>query len=101
MSVEYGFGIDLGTTNSAVARSNGVEVRVYQNNDQMSVTPSAVHIFKSGRLLVGKRAYNAVISDIDNVALEFKRSMGQKVGKSFPASGRNMSPEELSAEILK
>jgi molecular chaperone DnaK len=101
MSVEYGFGIDLGTTNSAVARSNGVEVHAYQNNDQMSVTPSAVHISKRGRLLVGKRAYNAVIEDPDNVATEFKRSMGQKVSKSFPASGRNMLPEELSAEVLK
>ena len=56
----------------------------------MSVTPSAVHISKRGRLLVGKRAYNAVIEDPDNVATEFKRSMGQKVSKSFPASGRNM-----------
>jgi molecular chaperone DnaK len=101
MSEQHGFGIDLGTTNSAVARSSGVEVLAYQHDKQMSVTPSAVHISKSGRLLVGRRAYNAVIDDPDNVATEFKRSMGQKVSKGFPASGRSLTSEELSAEILK
>ena len=100
MSSEYKFGIDLGTTNSAVARSNGIEVYVYQHNDQ-NVTPSAVHILRSGRILVGKCAYNAVVEDPENVATEFKRSMGQKVSKTFLARGRAMSPEELSAEILK
>ena len=98
---DYRFGIDLGTTNSAVARSNGVEIRSYQNNDQMNVTPSAVRILKSGRLFVGRKAHNAVVDDPENVATEFKRLMGQKVSKSFPASGRVMSPEGLSAEVLK
>jgi len=101
LSTEYGFGIDLGTTNSAIARSNGIEVRTYQNNDQMNVTPSAVRVFKGGRLIVGKRAYGAIIDDPENIATEFKRSMGQKVSKTFPASGQGMSPEELSAEVLK
>jgi molecular chaperone DnaK len=102
MSEGCRFGIDLGTTNSAVARSNGIDVLVYQNNsDLMNVTPSAIRLHKSGRLIVGRKAYGAVADDPENVATEFKRNMGQKVSKTFPGCGRSMSPEELSAEVLK
>ncbi|HYP51976.1 MAG TPA: Hsp70 family protein, partial [Pyrinomonadaceae bacterium] len=95
------YGIDLGTTNSCVARSEGGEVRVIQNADQMNVTPSVVRVMRSGGVMTGRRAYNAVVEDPDNVAAEFKRLMGQKFQRPFPASGREMSPEELSAEVLK
>jgi molecular chaperone DnaK (HSP70) len=94
-------GIDLGTTNSCIARADGADVRVYQNNDQMSVTPSAVRLLKSGRIITGKRAYNAIVDDPDNIAVEFKRWMGQKGGKTFPAAQRLMTAEALSAEVLK
>jgi molecular chaperone DnaK len=95
------FGIDLGTTNSCLAQASGADARVIQNNDQMNVTPSVVRVLKSGSLLVGRRAYNAIAEDPENVALEFKRVMGQKYAKTFPASGRVLTPEELSAEVLK
>jgi molecular chaperone DnaK len=97
------FGIDLGTTNSCVARwdEGSGAIRVFQNNDQMNVTPSAVHILRTGRVIVGRRAYSALVTDADNVAVEFKRWMGQKDRIRFPAAGREMSAEELSAEVLK
>src|SRR5207248_2553930 len=95
------FGIDLGTTNSCVASADGTDVRVFPNNDQMSVTPSVVRILKTGRLVVGKRAYNAISEDPDNIALEFKRWMGQKHERAFPAASRTLTAEDLSAEILK
>jgi molecular chaperone DnaK len=101
MSDYIEFGIDLGTTNSCVARAAGGETVVIQNNDQMNVTPSVVRVLKSGSLLVGRRAYNALAEDPDNVALEVKRVMGQRYAKTFPASGRVMTPEEISAEVLK
>jgi molecular chaperone DnaK len=101
MSGYIDFGIDLGTTNSCVAQAAGGELRVIQNNDQMNVTPSVVRVLKSGSLLVGRRAYNAVAEDPENVAQEFKRLMGQRYAKAFPAAGRAMTPEELSAEVLK
>lgn len=101
MSSAIEFGIDLGTTNSCIARWESGAVRVYQNNDQMNVTPSAVHILKSGRVIVGRRGYSALLTDPDNVAIEFKRWLGQKDRKSFPAAHRELSAEELSAEILK
>ncbi|MGB8681757.1 MAG: Hsp70 family protein [Candidatus Binatus sp.] len=95
------YGIDLGTTNSCISRWEGGSVRVFQNNDQMNVTPSAVHILKTGRVIVGRRAYAALLTDPDNVAVEFKRWMGQKDRLRFPSAQRELSAEELSAEILK
>jgi molecular chaperone DnaK len=95
------YGIDLGTTNSCIAKLEKGSVRVFQNNDQMNVTPSAVHILKTGRVIVGRRASSALQTDPDNVSVEFKRWMGQKDRKSFPAAQRVLSAEELSAEVLK
>jgi molecular chaperone DnaK len=95
------YGIDLGTTNSCIARWEGGSIRVFQNNDQMNVTPSAVHILKTGRVIVGRRAYAALLTDSDNVSIEFKRWMGQKDRKRFPAAQRELAAEELSAEVLK
>ena len=92
MAEYINFGIDLGTTNSCVAQAAGGEVRVIQNNDQMNVTPSVVRVLKSGSLMVGRRAYNALAEDPENVALEVKRLMGQRYSKTFPASGRVMTP---------
>lgn len=101
MSRTIDYGIDLGTTNSCIARWEGGSVRVFQNNDQMNVTPSAVHILKTGRVIVGRRGYAALLTDPGNVAVEFKRWMGQKDRKRFPAAQRELSAEQLSAEILK
>jgi molecular chaperone DnaK len=95
------FGIDLGTTNSCIGRCEGDTVRIFQNNDLMNVTPSAVHITKTGRVYVGRKAYDAIARDAANIATEFKRAMGNKETKRFPATDRSMSPEELSAEVLK
>lgn len=94
-------GIDLGTTNSCIACWEGSALRVFANNDLMNVTPSVVRILKTGRIIVGKKAYNAAADDSDNVAAEFKRLMGERDKHVFPASGRSLSPEELSAEVLK
>jgi molecular chaperone DnaK len=101
MSAFINYGIDLGTTNSCIVRLDGDEIRIMQNADQMNVTPSVVRVLRSGSMMVGRRAYNAIAEDPDNVAAEFKRLMGQKHQHRFPASGRAMSPEELSAEVLK
>ncbi|HAM34542.1 MAG TPA: hypothetical protein DCP85_01260 [Elusimicrobia bacterium] len=94
-------GIDLGTTNSCIAKCEGAHIRIFTNNEQMNVTPSAVRLLKSGRIIVGQRAYTAISVDPDNIAIEFKRWMGQKSTASFPVAARTMSAEELSAEVLK
>jgi molecular chaperone DnaK len=101
MSNTVNYGIDLGTTNSCIGSWQDAAVRIFQNNDQMNVTPSAVHIHKTGRMIVGKRAQGALLTDPANVAVEFKRWMGQKDRQAFAAAGKQLSAVELSAEILK
>jgi molecular chaperone DnaK len=96
------FGIDLGTTNSAIATLRGIETEVVKNNDNADTTPSAVWIDKRNRLYVGKAARERAEVDPDNTQVEFKLRMGTAgAGHRFPASGRTMTPEELSAEVLK
>jgi molecular chaperone DnaK len=97
------YGIDLGTTTSAVAVLNGTEAEVVKNTTTLSdVTPSAVYVDKRGRIHVGQEARGRAETDSDNVAVEFKRRMGLRDQPwRFASSGRTMGPEELSAEVLK
>ncbi|MDB5301638.1 MAG: Heat shock protein 70, partial [Phycisphaerales bacterium] len=95
------YGIDLGTTNSSIACCRGGDVRIFQSNELMNVTPSVVYVSKTGRMLVGRKAYDNWVQDPRNTQAEFKRWMGYNDRLAFPASGKNMSAEELSAEVLK
>jgi molecular chaperone DnaK len=101
MSSTIDYGIDLGTTNSSIALCTRGEVRVFQSTSLMNVTPSVIHISKSGRVLVGKQAYDIWVADPQNTQAEFKRWMGYSDKLTFPASARSVSAEELSAEVLK
>jgi molecular chaperone DnaK len=56
--VEY-VGIDLGTTNSAIASFDGENVALYKSPEQHDVTPSAIFIDRRGNKFVGSRAYPA------------------------------------------
>jgi len=96
------FGIDLGTTNSAIAVVEGGDVSVIKNNDGWDFTPSAVWIPKPDVVHVGRRARERTESDPDNAAAEFKLEMGLAgAGHRFAAAGVTLSPEQLSAEVLK
>lgn len=101
MTNTINYGIDLGTTNSTIAKYDGAEVRVFKNRDQNELTPSVVRIEKTGRIIVGKRAYQTLILDPENVSSEFKRLMGQSDKNNFSAAAFSLSPEDLSAEVLK
>ena len=96
------FGIDLGTTNSAIARAEGADAEVVRNNHQQEFTPSAVHVGLNGNILIGQSARKRVEADPANACAEFKLQMGTRGShKTFEASGVTMTPEELSAEVLK
>ncbi len=97
------FGIDLGTTNSAIAVLNGIEPQIIKNSDDQDVTPSAVFINKQGLAFVGTRAKNALASERNHgdAYVEFKRQMGTPHLYDFASSGQRRKPEELSAEVLK
>ena len=75
-------GIDLGTSNSAIATFDGQETRVWKNNS-MDVTPSCIYIDKHGRKLYGQRAYQMQAISDDRVAKQFKRFMGTSTKIKF------------------
>ncbi|QUH04014.1 Hsp70 family protein [Saccharopolyspora erythraea] len=96
------FGIDLGTTTSIIAAATADDATVVRNNRQAEHTPSAVYVSRSNKVLVGQPAKDRVEEDPDNACAEFKLQMGRRdAHKTFTASGRSMTPEELSAEVLK
>ena len=101
------FGIDLGTTNSAIAvftAAHGELTKIIKNTTDISdadITPSAVYINKKGVLRVGRRAKDRSVDENEDVQLEFKRQMGTDHVYAFKSSGERRKPEELSAEVLK
>lgn len=97
------FGIDLGTTNSAIAVLDGVEAKVIKSNLDTDITPSAVYIGRNGNVIIGSKAKSKLEDDrsVDDVYIEFKRRMGGDSVYNFKSAGLTKSPEELSAEILK
>ena len=103
MSDTIDFGIDLGTTNSAIARLAGGRVEVVKNVEQWDYTPSAVWIGKRGEVRVGRRAREkALRGDVENAHTEFKLEMGlESAGRRFAEAGVTLTPPQLSAEVLK
>lgn len=93
-------GIDLGTTNSAVAVIQQGSPFVVRDGMQ-TTTPSVVRILKSGTVMVGQKPYDLLEHDPSNVASEFKRWMGTREARSFRDSGVEMTATQLSAEVLK
>ncbi|WP_163995571.1 Hsp70 family protein [Pyxidicoccus caerfyrddinensis] len=101
MRTTLDYGIDLGTTNSAIARQDGSSTRLLQGPHGGVLLPSALYVPAEGTLRVGAAAHDAAQADPQNAAIEFKRLMGTEETRTFPASGRRLSPEEMSAEVLR
>ncbi len=93
-------GIDLGTTNSAVARvdESGRSAMV-PNAEGDLLTPSIV-LFGDAEVVVGKEARSAAAVDPDRVALWVKRDMGSPV-YSRPIRGQHLPPEVIQACVLR
>ncbi len=94
------FGIDLGTTNSKIAIIRDGEPRIIKNAVNEDITPSVVYVHPRGQIYVGKEAKNRWMVDPKNTQAWFKRVMGGPMQFSFQ-NGQVMTPEELSAEVLK
>lgn len=95
------FGIDLGTTNSAIAVFDGNGAKVIRCNEGLENLPSAIWVDRHNGIHVGNEARSRIKDDPENTAVEFKRRMGKIAPTVFPRAGREMTPEELSAEVLK
>lgn len=94
-------GIDLGTTNSAIAIFENGRPEVCKNYTDDELTPSVVRIDEANNIVVGRNAYKHLTDDKENTIAGFKRWMGTQQKKNFAGSGRAMNAEELSAEVLK
>jgi molecular chaperone DnaK (HSP70) len=91
------FGIDLGTTNSAIARCTARGAEIIRNHDDSETTPSVVARTSRGQVLVGQQA----LEKLDPCpARQFKRVMGTENTHDL-GGGAVWSPEALSAEVLK
>src|SRR6185312_2427422 len=71
-------GIDLGTTNSAVAVMDAGEPTVLENSEGARLTPSVVAISKGGERLVGQIAKRQAVTNPENTVFSIKRLMGRK-----------------------
>jgi molecular chaperone DnaK len=100
MSARIHVGIDLGTSNSAIALFEGESVSVVTNAAGETLTPSVVRVDGRGRRTVGRRAHPGLETDPANTRGEWKRLMGTAERLSFEAAGAALLPEELSAEVI-
>ncbi len=106
------YGIDLGTTNSAIAVIDKGESDVIKSEYQKDTMPSCVSFSKKQSVSVGERAYNQIGSDKEkalkvgkegnsNTFIEFKRTMGSDKKYHSVFMDKDFSSEELSSEVLK
>ena len=91
-------GIDLGTTNSAVAVLEGGEPKVIANAEGFRTTPSIVAFTKDGEVLVGETAKRQAVTNVDRTIASVKRHMG--TDWTFKVDDKNYTPQEISARIL-
>lgn len=93
-------GIDLGTTNSAVAVMEGGDSTIIPNSEGNRTTPSIVAFTKDGERLVGETAKRQAITNPDRTISSIKREMGTDY-KTPEIDGKRYTPEEISAMILQ
>ena len=119
-------GIDLGTTNSAMAVIEGGQPKILENKEGNRTTPSVVAIARNGERLVGQIAKRQSVTNPENTIFAVKRLIGRKFSdeevqrdkKTYPykivsaqggqgeggvkvaMNGKEYSPEEISSMIL-
>ena len=93
-------GIDLGTTNSAVAVMEGGDATIIPNTEGNRTTPSVVAFAKDGERLVGETAKRQAITNPQRTIMSIKREMGKDY-KTEDIDGKRYTPEEVSSMILQ
>ena len=114
-------GIDLGTTNSAMAVMEGGEPTIIVNHEGDRTTPSVVGFRKDGERVVGKAAKNQAVTNPENTVSSIKRFIGRKFSETeserktvsykvvsgkdgrveIDIDGKKFTPEEISAMTLQ
>ena len=114
-------GIDLGTTNSAMAIIEGGQPKIIENIEGMRTTPSIVAMTKNGERLVGMSAKRQAVTNPENTIFSIKRLIGRSFedeevqrdlkvmpykiiksngGVKVKIGGKEYTPQEVSAMIL-
>jgi molecular chaperone DnaK len=114
-------GIDLGTTNSAMAVFENGEAKIIANKEGKNTTPSIVAFTDKGEILVGESAKRQAITNPENTIYSIKRIMGlmmseenaQEAKSKLPyhivdragacaieVAGKTYTPQEISAKVL-
>ena len=99
MTKMINFSIDLGTTNSLIAKFDKGHVEVFKNPNGFKETLPSVVAFRNDRILVGDQARTYAEKDPKGVASRFKRKMGTT--ETIKLSAGSKTPIELSAFVLK
>ncbi|MBU1036963.1 molecular chaperone DnaK [Patescibacteria group bacterium] len=115
-------GIDLGTTNSAMAVIEGGQPKILENKEGSRTTPSIVAISKTGERLVGQLAKRQAVTNPESTLFSIKRLIGRRAddpevtedmktlpykivkageGVKIVMSGKEHTPQEISAMILQ
>ena len=116
-------GIDLGTTNSCVAIMEGGKPKVIENSEGTRTTPSIVAYMEDGEVLAGAPAKRQAVTNPKNTLYAIKRLIGRKFGEKevqkdislmpyaivkadngdawVEVRGKKLSPQEVSAQILR
>ena len=114
-------GIDLGTTNSAMAVMEGAEPEILVNAEGDRTTPSVVGFGKDGERVVGKAAKNKAVTNPENTIASVKRFIGRSFAETdeeqktvsynvkngnggravVDIDGKDYMPEEISAMVLQ
>jgi molecular chaperone DnaK len=88
-------GIDLGTTNSAMAVVEGGEPRIIENKEGGRTTPSVVAVTKNGERLVGVVAKRQAITNSKNTIFSIKRLIGRKFSDPEVQRDKQLLPYEI------
>jgi molecular chaperone DnaK len=115
-------GIDLGTTNSAMAIVEGGEPRIIENSEGVRTTPSVIAQTKTGERVVGVSAKRQAVTNPENTLFGIKRLIGHRYddpavqrdkevvpftlsqsgeGVAVAMGGKEYRPEEISAMVLQ
>jgi len=116
-------GIDLGTTNSAVAAMEGGKPTIVTNAEGARTTPSVVAYTKTGERLIGQIAKRQAVVNATNTFFSVKRFVGRRMDEvkeestqvpyvikqdsngnvkiDCPNAGKEFAPEEISASVLR
>jgi molecular chaperone DnaK len=100
MASEKILGIDLGTTNSAMAVMEGGDPEIIENSEGDRTTPSVVAFSEDGERLVGKTAKNQAVQNPDRTIQSIKRHMGEG-DYEVTVDDETYTPEQVSAMILQ